>query len=201
MFGKRDFFALKRAGIAGALLVMGTVASSPVMAEQTQATGAAPLSTNANLDFRVVIPVFCQLKVGSAGNVIDLVDFDLSAAGATVGDGNPVNRTNGGAINVTVRSNTSGTPTLAANAPGDLSNGATGTIPYSKIAVSVSNVTGSIPHAADVGNSTAQNVTLSGNQAEANWTYQYVNDTVPQAGTYGGVNTNNSRVPYTLTCP
>ena len=36
---------------------------------------------------------------------------------------------------------------------------------------------------------------------DAKWTYTYRNTTVPPAGTYGGVNTNNGRVTYTASVP
>ena len=38
-------------------------------------------------------------------------------------------------------------------------------------------------------------------QRDAKWTYTYRNQTVPPAGTYGGVNTNNGRVTYTASVP
>jgi hypothetical protein len=36
---------------------------------------------------------------------------------------------------------------------------------------------------------------------DAKWAYTYSNATVPPAGTYGGVNTNNGRVTYTASEP
>jgi hypothetical protein len=35
----------------------------------------------------------------------------------------------------------------------------------------------------------------------ATWTYSFANTAVLEAGTYGGVNTNNSRVTYTASLP
>jgi predicted oxidoreductase len=36
---------------------------------------------------------------------------------------------------------------------------------------------------------------------DAKWAYTYLNRTIPPAGTYGGINTNNSRVTYTASLP
>ena len=36
---------------------------------------------------------------------------------------------------------------------------------------------------------------------DAKWTYTYANTSVAAPGTYGGVNTNNSRVTYTASMP
>jgi hypothetical protein len=36
---------------------------------------------------------------------------------------------------------------------------------------------------------------------DARWTYSYANTSVVAPGTYGGVNTNNSRVTYTASMP
>ena len=38
-------------------------------------------------------------------------------------------------------------------------------------------------------------------QQDAKWAYGYANDFIPPAGTYGGVNANNSRVTYTASVP
>jgi hypothetical protein len=37
--------------------------------------------------------------------------------------------------------------------------------------------------------------------ADAKWTFSYANALTVPGGTYGGVNTNNSRVTYTATMP
>ena len=52
---------------------------------------------------------------------------------------------------------------------------------------------------------TSTNVTVTPNigtkvtDRTANWSYNYLNASVVPPGTYGGVNTNNSRVTYTAT--
>ena len=37
--------------------------------------------------------------------------------------------------------------------------------------------------------------------SEAQWTFSYLNNTIPAAGTYGGANLNNGRVTYTASLP
>ena len=39
--------------------------------------------------------------------------------------------------------------------------------------------------------------TLNVVNRDAKWTFTYLNQNVVSAGTYGGVNTNNSRITYT----
>ena len=55
-------------------------------------------------------------------------------------------------------------------------------------------------------NGTSANVVLTAPAtkvitADAKWTYTYANTTTPPAATYGGINTNGSRVTYTATMP
>ena len=55
-------------------------------------------------------------------------------------------------------------------------------------------------------NATSSNVVLTAPPSkvivqDAKWTYSFANSTNVPAGTYGGVNVNNSRVTYTATMP
>jgi hypothetical protein len=55
-------------------------------------------------------------------------------------------------------------------------------------------------------NGTSSNVVLTAPATklivqDAKWTYSYANTANVPAGTYGGVNVNNSRVVYTATMP
>ncbi len=157
----------------------------------------------ARLDFRVVIPQVLLLQVGSTGaNNVDLVEFSLPTT-TTLGDNNPVGRTNGGAVPVRVLGN-NGAITLAVSNTGDLSNGAGDSIPWTSIGVSSAPVSGGgVPHpAASFSGSTVLPTTAGKiTSSEAQWTFSYLNNIVPAAGSYGGVNTNNGRVTYTASMP
>lgn len=201
MFKSRGF-SCKQAGVIGALALAGLLASAPTLAEQTQSTGAGTLSTTARVDFQVNVARFCQLRVGSTGGTIDLVTFDLTGANIA-GAGGTVNATTNGTLAVRVASNTASNPTMTVTTTGDLSDGGTNTIPWSKITTSPTSTTGTILAPVLTTGATSTSVTITrgaGNVADGTFTYTLTNDTVYPAGTYGGVNTNNGRVTYTLSC-
>ena len=188
-------------------------------AESSTQTGAGALTATARLDFRITIPKVLFLRVGTGGlfgaaanGTIDLIDFTVPAANlgdgvaivATVGSGNLGN----GAVTALLRSN-AGVVTLTANTLGALGNGAGDTIPWSEIAIANSALVApafanTLPHLAALPASGA-----SANFAPApvakvtnvgsTWTFSYLNTNTVPAGTYGGVNVNNSRVTYTAT--
>ena len=188
-------------------------------AESSTQTGAGALAATARLDFRITIPKVLFLRVGTGGlfgaaanGTIDLIDFTVPAANlgdgvaiaATVGSGNLGN----GAVTALLRSN-AGVVTLTANTLGALGNGAGDTIPWSEIAIANSALVApafanTFPHLAALPASGA-----SANFAPApvakvtnvgsTWTFSYLNTNTVPAGTYGGVNVNNSRVTYTAT--
>jgi hypothetical protein len=188
-------------------------------AESSTQTGAGPLTATARLDFRITIPKVLFLRVGTGGlfgaaanATIDLIDFTVPVA--TLGNGVAVAATAGsgdlgnGAVTALLRSN-AGVVTLTANTIGGLGNGAGDTIPWSEIAIANSNLiapafANTFPHLAALPASGA-----SANFAPApvakvtnvgsTWTYTYKNTNTVPAGTYGGINANNSRVTYTAT--
>jgi hypothetical protein len=98
--------------------------------------------------------------------------------------------------------------TLSATTLGSLNDGAGDTISYSSISTTASKLTTNqalpAPALAD-GATTTVIVRGKGKgktvQRDAQWAYTYANATVPAAGTYGGVNTNNGRVTYTASIP
>ena len=178
------------------------------VAEQTSTTGAGALATAARVDISVVIPRFLELRVGSVGATIDLVTFTVPAA--NVGDSSVIAGTGGdlgaGQVTVTVRANSGQvtiTPTNNSGGTG-LANGVAGQfISYSDIATA-SSAAGTLP-APTLSNAggTAVTPTLSaGNVTNraANWTYTYLNTTVPNSGTYG-TSVNGGRVTYTASTP
>ena len=211
---------MKRA-VSKSLVALSAIASiaTPMLvnAESSTQTGAGALTATARLDFRVTIPKVLFLRVGTGGlfgaaanATIDLIDFTVPVANlgngvavaATAGSGDLGN----GAVTALLRSN-AGVVTLTANTIGALGNGAGDTIPWSEIAIANSNLAtpafaNTFPHLAALPASGA-----SANFAPApvakvtnvgsTWTYTYKNTNTVPAGTYGGINANNSRVTYT----
>ncbi len=202
------------------LIAAAVAATVPMLAQAESATVTAvagALSTNARLDFRVTVPKVLFLRVGTGGlygtaanTTVDLIDFTVPAA--NVGDATVINATaasgdlGNGSVTALLRSN-AGAVTLTANTVGALGNGAGDTIPWSQIAVASANLAApafanTLPHSvalpaagasANFAPAAVAKVTNVGSQ----WTYTYLNAATVPAGTYGGVNVNNSRVTYT----
>ncbi len=207
--------ALKSLLGAGALtLPLMAFAESNV---QTGAATASPGAT-AHVDFSIVIPKILYLRVGtgsgyttgalSSVNTIDLITF--SPAAGTVGNGTPVAGTGGdltGGVETAAIVSNSGNVTLNATASGALSDGNGDSIPFTQITTAATTLTSATQLPAPVlSNGTSSNVVLTAPATklivqDAKWTYSYANAASVPAGTYGGVNANNSRVVYTATMP
>ena len=207
--------ALKSLLGAGALtLPLMAFAESNV---QSGAATAAPGAT-AHLDFSVVIPKILYLRVGAGSayttgaltsvNTVDLITF--SPAAGTVGNGTAVAGTGGdlsGGVETAAIVSNSGNVTLNATASGALGNGSGDSIPFTQITTASSALTSGTPLPAPIlTNGTSSNVLLTAPASklivqDAKWTYSYANAATVPAGTYGGVNANNSRVTYTATMP
>jgi len=201
--------------LAGTAVVMLPLTA---MAESNFQTGAAALTSTAHVDFQVTIPKILYLRVGTgsaypttlANNVgVDLVSF--SPAAAVVGNGTAVAGAGGDLTNgvetAAIISN-SGNVTLTATATGALSDATADSIAYTQITTTAAALTGAytLLPAPVLTNGASAPVVLTAPAtkvitADAKWTYAYANATTPPAGTYGGVNTNNSRVTYTATMP
>jgi len=199
-------------GMAGALLSLVTPAAS------TFRTGAGALTARARVDFRVVIPKILYLRVGTGSaypttlannGTIDLVAFNPSAA--TIGNGTAISGSGGnltGGVETAAIISNSGNVTLNATATGALGDGVGHTIPYTQLATAASALTVgyTLLPAPTLANGTSANIVLTAPatkviRADARWAFSYLNSTLPASGTYGGVNTNNSRVLYTATMP
>jgi len=194
---------LLAAGIAAAL------APAMVQAEQTFTTGAGPLSTAARLDFRIIIPGFLRLRVGTTGGTIDQITFTVPAA--NVGDSTPIAGTGGDAsggtaANVSVVSNRGQVTITETNNSGGLGLGTgvvlDGFIAYTQISTSTSDGNLLAPALSNAGGNTSLPVITAGQvtNRSAVWTYSYLNTTIPSAGTFGG-SANGGRVTYTATTP
>lgn len=202
--------------LAGAAVVMLPLTAT---AESTLSTGAAALSSSAKVDFQVTIPKILYLRVGNGssyttgvlttGGTIDLVTF--SPAAAVVGNGSAVTGAGGdltGGVSTAAIISNSGNVTLNATATGALGNATGDSIAFTQITTTASALTGgyTLLPAPVLANGVSANVVLTAPgtkviTADAKWTYAYANTTTPPAGTYGGVNTNNSRVTYTAAMP
>lgn len=209
---------LRTSGLARALLTL--TAATPLLchAESNLQSGAvSPLTATAHVDFQITIPKFIFLRVGTGtgtaaggwgtnGN-IDLITW--TPAAATVGNGVAVAGGGGdlgGGVETAVVVANHGNVTLSSTTLGRLGDGAGDTISYAQIRTVASKLTTvpvlGVPALADGATRTivipaAAKIV----QRDAKWTYTYRNQTVPPAGTYGGVNTNNSRVTYTASVP
>jgi hypothetical protein len=144
----------------------------------------------------------------TSANTIDLITF--SPAAGTVGNGTPVAGTGGdltGGVETAAIVSNSGNVTLNATASGALSDGNGDTIPFTQITTAATTLTSGTQLPAPVlTNGTSSNVVLTAPATklivqDAKWTYSYANAANVPAGTYGGVNVNNSRVTYTATMP
>jgi hypothetical protein len=198
MKNTRTLRGLALAGLAS----LGLLVLAPANAESDFQTGTGALNANARLDFRVVIPKFIRFQVGSAGSVIDLVEFSVPAA--NVGDGSDIARTNGGALPVLLQSN-NGNVAVTATTLGQLNNGAGENISFAEILSTSSDPLFNVPTLLNGATSAAITVTPNvGTRVvnrTANWSFAYSNSNFIGAGSYGGVNVNNGRVTYTASLP
>jgi len=214
----KEITAMRRLAFAIAALA----APLAVLAESDINTAAGPNTTSsARLDFSVVIPrvLFLQVGTGAAladASTVDALTFTVPAG--VLGDGTNIAGTGGnlsaGAVTVRVFGN-NGNVTLTASHAGPMTNGAAGdTIPWSEILVTssvpatpaagfqgVAIAHPTIPAAAGTGAATTITATNKVVRQEGVWTFAYDNSVAYAAGTYGGVNANNSRLTYTATLP
>ncbi len=178
-------------------------------AESNFQTGTGALTATTHLDFQIVIPKILYLRVGTGTNLatngsINALTFTVPAA--SVGTGAAIASTggdlaSGAAVTARVIAN-SGTVTVTTTTPNMIKDVAGDTISYGQIALAVSGLTtGTSFTPAVMSNGAVTTTTIAPTSnvvnQDATWTYTYKNQNVVPAGTYGGVNTNNSRVTYT----
>jgi hypothetical protein len=186
-------------------------AAQRAQAEQPATDTAAPFNVNARLNFSLTYPRFLRFRVGATGTTVNLITFTVPAA--QVGNGTPISGTGGDAgggtaVNVEVAGNNGQvtiTPTNSSAGLGLRTATLTdGRISYDQIATSSSAPQLPAPTLTDAGGVPVQ-PTLNGplvTQRTAVWTYSYLNQTIPSAGTYGGTTaTRGGRVTYTATMP
>ncbi len=194
--------------VTGMTLVMGLTCPPAHATEVTDAT--APFSAAGTLRISVVISPFLRFRVGTAGAAINLLTFSPAAANigdsvAVVGAGGDVAAST---VTVQVQGNSSQITITPTNSSGGLGIGtgvaADGRISYSQLSTISSDPTNlPAPVLSNAGGGAVlpvQNSTGVTNRS-GTWAYSYLNQTIPSAGTYGGVNINGSRVTYTATMP
>lgn len=200
--------------IAATALVAAAVLATAgtARAESNFQTGAGALSASTHVDFQIVVPKMLYLRVGTGVdrttvNTVDLITFNVPAA--NVGDASVIAGTGGdltaGVVTARVLSN-SGTVTLSTITPNGIKDAAGDVISYGQIALAVGNNTTATPFtppAMTDGTTTTSTIapTLNVVNQDAKWTFTFKNQNVVAAGTYGGVNTNQSRVTYTAAIP
>jgi hypothetical protein len=191
---------LKTAVLAAALAAVPMLAA----AESDIATGTGGLTANARLDFRIIIPRFLYLAVGTStaladNTTTDRVEWNVTLANLGTGALAPTSATgaghpvpvrligNGGAIGLTSTTTTAG-----------LSNGAGDTIAWTTITATG---TGGIAHPNPVNNGTSTSSAIAATSGTkvtdrtGTWTFSYSNAAVVPAGTYNG------QVTYTASMP
>jgi hypothetical protein len=203
---------MNRPALAAAFLAALLVAwpAQDSRAEQPATDTVAPFGVTARLNFSLVYPAFLRFRVGTAGATVNTLAFSVPAA--SVGSGTPVAATGGdagaSALNIEVAGNNGQVTITATNSSGGQGIG-TGTatdgrINYNQIATTSSSPQVPPPVLTNAGGTTSQpslNTTLV-TQRTAVWTYSYLNQTIPSAGTYGGANAaRGGRVTYTATMP
>jgi hypothetical protein len=192
--------------------------ASPMMAaaESNFTTGAgSPITATSRLDFQITIPKVLFLQVGTGTNLaanatVNKIDFTVPAV--NVGDASVISASavsgdlGNGTVTAKVIGN-NGTITFSSTTVGALGNGAGDTISFAQIgtAVAVNTSATALAHPT-LTDAATTNVTLTPAAGkvisrDAKWTYTYLNSNVVAPGTYGGVNTNNSRVTYTASMP
>ena len=191
-----------------ALAVATGALAGTAQAESNFQTGVGALTATTRLDFQIVIPKMIYLRVGTGVDrttvaTVDLINFSVPAA--NVGDASVIAGTGGdltgGVVTARVLAN-NGTVTVTTATPNQIKNVAGDLISYGQIALAVATLTTATAFTppAMTDNTTTSNTiapTLNVVNRDAKWTFTYLNQNIVASGTYGGVNTNNSRITYT----
>ena len=207
---------LNKSILAAALVaVVAAFSANQAKAESQFQTGSGTLTANARLDFQVVIPkvLFLQVGTGTAfGNNTTVNQIAFTVPAANVGDSSPIAASaasgdlGNGAVTARLVGN-NGAIAFSSTTLGALSNGAGDSLSYGQIGVTVAPLTSATalpsPALADGATTNTSITPASGKlvNRDATWTFRYLNTTTPAPGTYGGINTQNSRVTYTAVMP
>jgi hypothetical protein len=195
--------------LLGATLALSAVAFSGSAFADASAVTVGNATTN--LDFTITIPRTLSFRVGTnTAGTIDQITFSPTAA--QVGSGTAITGAGGdlgaGVVTARVVGNANSQITIKATTAGALSNGAGATISWAQITTTTATATSATALAAPTLVDAAAGTTVNAPApiggvtiADAKWTFQYANTTVPSAGVYGGTTAKNSRVTYTAAMP
>lgn len=176
------------------LASLGLIAAAPAFAESQFVTTGTPTTASARLNIQVNVPRFLEFRVGSAGNTVDTVVFNVPAADV----GNAAVPVAGDVtVDVALRGN-GGAISLVADTSADLLNSGADTIPFSAISTSMTAGSINAPVLADGASAPVVVPVSAGTRVTnrtATWAYQFNNAAVYGAGTYAG------QVVYTATMP
>lgn len=202
--------------VAAGLFATALILPRTAFANSTFVTGTtSPLTASANLDFTIIVPKFLYIRVGTGANFATLATIDnivFTVPAANIGNGTAVagvgGDLTGGQVTARVIGN-NGAISFSSTTLGPLNDGAAGdTISYTQlnVAVAANTSTPILQHPAfvDGGTTTITLPTQTGGKVtnlDAKWTFTYLNTAVVPAGTYGGVNTQNGRVTYSVSMP
>jgi len=170
----------------------------------------AAFSVAARHNFTVVIPAFLSFRVGTAGATVDTITFSptvaqvgtsapIAGTGGTGGGGGSTTDvvlvSNAGQVTITATNNSGGLG-LSDGTPAD------GYINFNEIQTVSGNPALDAPALSNAGGTTSTPTLNAGTKVTnqtATWTYDYLNTTVPSAGTFGGA--TSGQVTYTATAP
>ena len=209
---------MRTSTVIKALLAVTAVTPLLCHAESTFTNGvASPLTATAHLDFAITIPKFIFVRVNSGngngttgwatGGTIDQIAWAPTAA--QVGTG-PLAPTSGGDIALGVSTaavaGNNGNITFGTTTTGTLDDATGDSISFATISAAAAHLsTGTTLAFPGLADTATTNIVLTAVgkvvQQDAKWTWSYANGTVPPVGTYGGVNTHNSRVTFTASEP
>lgn len=202
---------IARAALA---IALGLALPQAAEANSNYVTGGGSLTATGNLDFKIVIPQYLYVRIGTGTATADNTTIDnivFTVPAASVGSGTAVAGTGGdlaaGKVTARVMANV-GAVSFSSTTTGALDNGAGDTISFAEIGVAVASNTSATalahPAFVDGGTTSISLPTLGSSKVtnlDAKWTFTYLNSAAVAAGTYGGVNTQNSRVAYTAAMP
>ena len=205
-------------------LAVAVLAAPACRADSTYTSPAnSGSSASAHLNFNVVVPAVLYLRVGTGSGIgatnnaaVDSLSFTVP--GAQLGNGSAIAASPGsgdlgnGTVTVRVFSNVGTDVNLNSSVSGQLSNGNGGAIAWSRITVTAAALSSTtagftnspITHpafAATSGSGTATALTAAGGVVadECMWTFDYANQDMPPAGTYGSTAAANGIATYTVT--
>jgi len=211
---RRPWF--RHLGLCGLLVAVWPQCTA--LAESTSASGGSSGQTRSRVDFRIVVPKFLSLEVGTAGSTVDQIDLTPSSQQLATTPSTSVAGTGGqggGSVTVTVQASpgsdvvnlTYRTTDASGTASAALSDG-TNVVPWTTVKVATGGANGaSLAHPAALADGSTADVAVAAPVPKvagiinltATWTYSWDDaSTVYPASAPGGY---TGRVAYKLSTP